>query len=225
MRLLVVEDDDDIRTLISFHMKSIGAEVAEARDGYEALSLLKEGNLDLALLDIMLPGLSGIEILKTIREEGPDKTLPVIVASALDAESDIITALEEGADDYITKPFSTKILAARVKSLLRRSSGRSEEERLSTAEGISLDRRKRKCFLHDREISLTQTEFDILFALIGADGRVMRRTEIIEEIKGNDYHITERSVDVQIASIRKKLGEAGKTISTVWGIGYRYAEE
>ena len=201
MRILIVEDDADIRTLIAFHIKSMGAEAIEAENGQKALSAIGSGGVDLAILDIMLPGISGIEILRRIRAEGPDRELPVIVASALNSENDIISALEEGADDYITKPFSPKILIARVKSLLRRSPSKAAGRVVSTPHGVSLDTGKRKCFVS------------------------RRRTEIIEEIKGDDYPVTERSIDVQIAALRKKLGSAGRNIATVWGIGYRYAEE
>ena len=127
MRILIVEDDADIRTLIAFHIKAMGAEAIEAENGQKALSAIGSGGVDLAILDIMLPGISGIEILRRIRAEGPDRELPVIVASALNSENDIISALEEGADDYITKPFSPKILIARVKSLLRRSPSKARE--------------------------------------------------------------------------------------------------
>ena len=225
MRILIVEDDADIRTLIAFHIKSMGAEAIEAENGQKALSAIGSGGVDLAILDIMLPGISGIEILRRIRAEGPDRELPVIVASALNSENDIISALEEGADDYITKPFSPKILIARVKSLLRRSPSKAAGRVVSTPHGVSLDTGKRKCFVSGEEVPLTATEFDILLSLISADGCVRRRTEIIEEIKGDDYPVTERSIDVQIAALRKKLGSAGSHIATVWGIGYRYAEE
>ena len=223
MRILIIEDDKDIRMLIAFHLKAMGADVLEADNGNDALSIIGKGGIDLAILDIMLPGLSGIDVLRSIRENGPEKELPVIVASALDSESDIISALEEGADDYITKPFSPKILTARVRSLLRRTSPKGHI--ISTAKGVTLDTGKRRCFVLDEEVQLTATEFDILSLLISADGCVRKRTEIIEEVKGDDYPVTERSIDVQIASLRKKLGKAGKYIATVWGIGYRYAEE
>ena len=225
MRILVVEDDKDICTLLSFHLKANGFETDMAYSGTDAKAKLAKGGYGLAILDILLPGLSGVEILKYIRTESPVPELPVIMASALDDEADIIAALELGADDYITKPFSPKILAARVRSVIRRSGNRTEKGAVRTENGIFLDPGTRKCTINDVPVVLTATEFDMLLALIQEGGRVLTRSEIIGKIKGDDYPVTERSIDVQIAAIRKKLGALGSAIRTVWGIGYRYAEE
>ena len=225
MRILVVEDDKDISTLIAFHLKANGFETDIAANGREAVEKISNGGYALALLDILLPELSGIEVLKYIRSESPSPNLPVIVASALSEEAEIIASLELGADDYITKPFSPKILVARIRSVIRRSENRSISGSVQTEKGLFLDPGTRKCRVQDEEIVLTATEFDMLLALIREGGRVLTRAEIIERIKGNDYPVTERSIDVQIASIRKKLGKMGCAIKTVWGIGYRYAEE
>ena len=223
MTILIVEDDNDIRALMAFHLRSRGYAIEEARDGEEAIEKLSQSIPDLVLLDLMLPRMHGLEVLARIRNGNATKRIPVIVASALTGENDIISALEDGADDYITKPFSPKILSARVHSLLRRSG--KDSDTVSTAGGLVLDKGSRECLLKDEKILLTATEFDILLALVEAEGHVLRRGEIIEEIKGEGYHVTERSIDVQIASLRKKLGDMGSCISTVWGIGYRYAEE
>ena len=225
MKILVVEDDKDISMLISFHLKANGFETETASNGKEAVEKLAEGGYSLALLDILLPELSGIEVLKYIRMESSAPDLPVIMASALTDESEIIASLELGADDYITKPFSPKILVARVRSVIRRSEHRGRSGTVKTEMGIMLDPGTRKCTVQDEPVVLTATEFDMLLALIREGGRVLTRTEIIERIKGDDYPVTERSIDVQIASIRKKLGKMGYAIKTVWGIGYRYAEE
>ncbi len=223
MTILIVEDDNDIRALMAFHLRSRGYAIEEARDGEEAIEKLSRFIPDLVILDLMLPRMHGLEVLARIRNGNATKRIPVIVASALTGENDIISALEDGADDYITKPFSPKILCARVHSLLRRSG--KDSDTVSTAGGLVLDKGSRECMLKDEKILLTATEFDILLALVKAEGRVLRRGEIIEEIKGEGYHVTERSIDVQIASLRKKLGDMGSSIATVWGIGYRYAEE
>ena len=225
MRILVVEDDKDISTLISFHLRSNGFETDTAMNGREAEEKLSRGGYSLALLDILLPEISGIEVLKYIRSESPSPDMPVIMASALNDETDIIAALELGADDYITKPFSPKILVARIRSVIRRAEHRAVAGAISTEKGISMDPGTRKCTVTGEPVILTATEFDMLMALIREGGRVLSRTEIIERIKGNDYPVTERSIDVQIASLRKKLGAMGYAIRTVWGIGYRYAEE
>ena len=223
MTILIVEDDNDIRALMAFHLRSRVYAIEEARDGEEAIEKLSQSIPDLVLLDLMLPRMHGLEVLARIRNGNATKRIPVIVASALTGENDIISALEDGADDYITKPFSPKILSVRVHSLLRRSG--KDSDTVSTAGGLVLDKGSRECLLKDEKILLTATEFDILLALVEAEGHVLRRGEIIEEIKGEGYHVTERSIDVQIASLRKKLGDMGSCIATVWGIGYRYAEE
>lgn len=225
MRILVVEDDRDISMLISFHLKANGFDVDTAANGNEAVEKLSGGGYSLAILDILLPGMSGIDVLKHIRTEGPEKDLPVIMASALTDEAEIISSLELGADDYITKPFSPKILVARARSVIRRAEHREVQGALRTENGIYLDPETRRCTVDDSPVTLTATEFDMLRALISAGGRVLARSEIIERIKGDDYPVTERSIDVQIAAIRRKLGAKGNSIRTVWGVGYRYAEE
>ena len=222
MKILIVEDDEDIRTLIHYHLSASGFEIEEAADGQEAVSKLSPA-LSLVVLDLLLPRLSGIDVLRIIRNDYPE--IPVIVTSALTEENDILTALEIGADDYVTKPFSPKILVARVRSVLRRTEKNNDAARISTEGGLMLDKSTRECFVSGTAVTLTATEFDILLSLLEASGRVMKRTELIEKIKGSDYPVTERSIDVQIASIRKKLGKMGCAIKTVWGIGYRYAEE
>lgn len=225
MRILVVEDDTDISTLISFHLRSNGFESDSAYTGREAIEMIDKGGYALILLDILLPEISGLEVLEYIRKKAADSRIPVIVTSAMSEESDIIKALELGADDYVTKPFSPKILLARIRSAIRRADGTQEGGNTIKVNGIILDTDTRKAFLDENPVSFTATEFDILSQLMKSDGRVLSRGELIETIKGDDYPVTERSIDVQIASIRKKLGEKGQYIKTVWGIGYRYAEE
>lgn len=225
MRILVVEDDTDISTLISFHLRSNGFESDSAYTGREAIEMIDKGGYALILLDILLPEVSGLEVLEYIRKKAADSRIPVIVTSAMSEESDIIKALELGADDYVTKPFSPKILLARIRSAIRRADGTQEGGNTIKGNGIILDTDTRKAFLDENPVSFTATEFDILSQLMKSDGRVLSRGELIETIKGDDYPVTERSIDVQIASIRKKLGEKGQYIKTVWGIGYRYAEE
>lgn len=225
MRILVVEDDTDISTLISFHLRSNGFESDSAYTGREAIEMIDKGGYALILLDILLPEISGLEVLEYIRKKAADSRIPVIVTSAMSEENDIIKALELGADDYVTKPFSPKILLARIRSAIRRADGTQEGGNTIKGNGIILDTDTRKAFLDENPVSFTATEFDILSQLMKSDGRVLSRGELIETIKGDDYPVTERSIDVQIASIRKKLGEKGQYIKTVWGIGYRYAEE
>ena len=222
MKVLIVDDEDMIRNVLKEYVEFEGNEAFEAADGMEAVRMCRDNDYDVILMDVMMPRLDGFSAVKEIRKT---KDVPVIMLSARGEEYDKLFGFEIGVDDYVTKPFSPKILIARVKSLLRRSPSKAAGRIVSTPHGVSLDTGKRKCFVSGEEIPLTATEFDILLSLISADGCVRRRTEIIEEIKGDDYPVTERSIDVQIAALRKKLGSAGRNIATVWGIGYRYAEE
>lgn len=227
MKILIVEDDNDIRTLIQFHLNAQHYETEIAENGKTAIEKLRSNeDFSLVILDIMLPVVSGLEVLKYIRYQSSNRNIPVIITSALTEESDIITGLELGADDYLTKPFSPKILLARIRSVIRRAEGNSESGKtIKTANGITMDASTRLCHANEESIALTATEFDILLSLIRAEGKVLTRAQIMEASKGDDKAATERSIDVQIASIRKKLGNLGSSVSTVWGIGYRYADE
>jgi two-component system phosphate regulon response regulator PhoB len=224
--LLVVEDDDDIATLLAYHLGKLGYTVTRASDGEEAIRALEGGNFDLVLLDIMLPKIDGLEVLKTMRYR-MELSTPVIVESARGEESDIVTALEIGADDYITKPFSPNVLVAKVKSLLRRMQNNAKETTPTTVstQHLFLDARSHTCCVDKVDVQLTATEFSILWTLAGDSGRVFTRTQLISATKGDDYPVTERSIDVQIATIRHKIGNAGPSLKTVWGVGYKYLEE
>lgn len=223
MKILVVEDDQDISTLISFHLKSAGHSVFVASDGKKALEGLKKENFDLALLDILLPEVSGIEILKFIRKEKDEKMM-VIMLSALEDDSVVISALENGADDYITKPFSPRVLLAKINTIRRLKRDEKEKDIVSSPTGIKMDKKKRKCVLDGKDLKLKETEFDILFILLSYPEKVFSRKELIEKLRGDDYFVVERSVDVQMTGLRKKLGSLERNINTVWGIGYRWTE-
>lgn len=225
MRVLIVEDDSDIRMLLRFHLRNAGYTFLEAEDGNQALELIRKEDIDLVILDIMLPGINGIDILKYIRYESQKKKLPVIIASALTEDVDIVTALELGADDYITKPFSPRVLIAKIKSVLRRVDTSEKGPDTISSLGLTMNQLSRTCRIADENIPLKATEFEVLFTLIERPEKVFTRKELIESIKGQDYAVTERSVDVQITSIRKKLGPLGSHIQTVWGIGYKWTEE
>ena len=229
-QILVVEDEPDIQELICYHLIKEGFSTLQASNGNEALKIIEKHPPDLVLLDIMLPGLSGIEVLKKIRFTWNLTDLPVIIVSARTDESDIITGLELGADNYLPKPFNPKVLVANVKALLRRSEQTSKGKpsddgsQAIVAGNLEIDPLRHEAFWEGKPILLTATEFSLLSLLASTPGRVFTRNQIITGLRGNDYPVTERAIDVQIASLRKKMGEGGVAIKTVWGIGYSYQD-
>ncbi|HKM06221.1 MAG TPA: response regulator transcription factor, partial [Sphaerochaeta sp.] len=195
-------------------------------NGEAALEAVKTQSPDLVLLDLMLPLVNGIEVLKTIRFGWNLSTLPIIIVSARTDEVDIITALELGADNYLSKPFSPKVLVANVKALLRRASADVQKtETLISLGDLSLDLNRREAKYHQELMNLTATEFNLLVLLASNPGRVYTRNQLISGMRGEDYPVTERSIDVQIASVRKKLGDGGAVVKTVWGIGYSFQDK
>lgn len=221
-KILIVEDDDDIRELIAFNLEMSGFEIIRCDNGEEALKIIPEKKPDLILLDVELPGIDGFEVCRILRSKPQCRDTPVIMLTARTEDEDIIKGLETGADDYITKPFRPKILLARVKTALRRKTGNDNSETGSLQiHGISIDHKRHEVKLGDTNIHLSVTEFSILEYLAKNPGFVYSRNQIIDTVKGNGYAVTERSVDVQILGIRKKLGDYGRFIETVRGIGYR----
>ena len=226
--ILVVEDDPDIRELVSYNLGKEGYTVAAAESGERALELLPTANPDLILLDIMLPGADGLDVLRSLKGEPASSRIPVILATAKSEDTDIITGLELGADDYLTKPFSPKVLIARIRALLRRTAER-RLERASPADsveigGLKLDVARHEVTCDGVSVELSATEFALLDFLMHNPGWVFARNRIIDAIKGKDYPVTERSVDVQILGLRKKLGSLGDRIETVRGVGYRFRD-
>jgi two-component system phosphate regulon response regulator PhoB len=225
---MVVEDDQDIRELVSYNLGKEGYTVVSAESGEQALKLIESANPDLIVLDIMLPGMDGIEVLRSLKQGSRYAQIPVIMATAKSEDSDIITGLELGADDYIAKPFSPKVLIARIRSLLRRTQSRINEARaldeLVQIGPITLDAGRHEVSLKGQPVDLSATEFAILEFLMRNPGWVFSRNQIIDAVRGKDYPVTERSVDVQILGLRKKLGEAGNRIETVRGVGYRFQD-
>lgn len=228
--ILVVEDDTDIQQLVSYNLIKAGYNVTCADSGEEALELLARERVDAMLLDLMLPGKDGMEVCRTVRDREETRGLPIIMLTAKGEEDDIISGLECGADDYITKPFSPKVLIARVEAALRRKpqvaadQEADEESRTITLHSMKIHPGRHEVLLHGEKIHLTTTEFTILALLAGRPGWVFTRQQIIDQIRGYDYMITPRAVDVQIFGLRKKLGETDAYIETVRGIGYRIKE-
>ncbi len=228
VHILIVEDEADIQQLVSYNLIRAGFHVTCADTGEEALQYLRTENIDCMLLDLMLPGLSGIEVCTEVKKGRAKEHshIPIIMLTAKGEEEDVVAGLECGADDYITKPFSPKVLLARIKAVLRRSAARKEEKgdggpATIIVGGLVINKGRHQVLLDDQEIQLTATEFGILSLLAGKSGWVFTRQQIIDAVRGYDFLITPRAIDVQIFGLRKKLGEAGAMIETVRGIGYR----
>jgi len=224
--ILVVEDEVDILNLIAYNLEKEGYSVLKATTGEDGFKLARDRKPDLVLLDLMLPGVDGLDICKRLKAEGTTSGIPIIMVSARGEESDVVVGLELGADDYVSKPFSPRILLARVRSVLRRAaSGKQDlEERIIQSGSIRIDRARHEVRCDDEVVDLSATEFGILEYLAANPGWVFSRNQIIRAVKGEDYPVTERAVDVQILALRKKLGSAGDMIETVRGIGYRFKE-
>ena len=225
--IIVVEDDLDIRELISFNLANEGHQVFEANDGEVGIDKARNNNPDLILLDLMLPGIQGLDVCRIIKSNQETKEIPIIMVTALGQEEDIVKGLETGADDYITKPFSIKVLIARVNAVLKRSNEVGEDKSKDILiNGINIKTRSREVWVNKNLINdLTFSEFQILYLLAGHPGWVFTRYQIIDKIRGDNYPVTDRSVDFQIVGLRKKLGDAGKLIKTVRGVGYRFTPD
>lgn len=224
--ILIVEDEIDIQELIAYNLESEGFRTRVVESAEEALTLIKREIPDLLLLDIMLPGMNGIELCQLLKNDEPYRNLPIIMLTARGEEKDIITGLELGADDYITKPFSPAILVARVKAILRRQGSENTLNRTDslTHRDIALDPLRREVRVQKEKISLTYTEFEILHLFLRHPGWVFTRGQIVDRVRGDNYPVTERSVDFQLVGLRRKLGRAGDQIKTVRGVGYRLTE-
>ena len=225
-KILVVDDEEDILNLVEYNLKKEGYNVTCVETGEEALEAAKSILPDLILLDLMLPGVDGIDVCKILKQDTNTAHIPIIMLTAKGEESDIVTGLEMGADDYITKPFSPRILIARIKTGLRREKQKGVENNHQTVRlhDIMIDPGKHKVFLEGKELDLTYSEFKLLQIFVQRPGWVFSRFQIVEALRGDDYPVTERAVDVQIVGLRKKLGKYGKMIETVRGVGYRFSE-
>jgi len=225
-RILVVDDEEDIRELVGYNLSRDGYMVDSAVSGEEALKITKKIIPDLILLDLMLPGIDGLETARRFKNDSATGSVPIIILTAKGDEADIVTGLELGADDYVTKPFSPRILNARVKAVLRRKEkdGAQKDDFIKIFD-LELDPGRREIKVCGRVVELTFSQFQLLHFLIKRPGWVFTRTQIIDAIQGDDYAVTDRSVDVQIVSLRKKLETCGKYIETVRGVGYRFREK
>ena len=224
-RILVVEDEADILELLCYNLEKEGYAVDAVTSGEEALRAARADPPGLMLLDLMLPGMDGLEVCRALRKDPATETLPIVVLTAKGEESDIVTGLELGADDYMTKPFSPKVLIARIRKILRRESRTSGESgSVIHIHDLLVHPGRREVRAGGRQVDLTFTEFHILHFLARRPGWVYTRNQIVEGVRGDDYPVTERAVDVQIVALRKKLGEFGAYIETVRGVGYRFRD-
>ena len=224
-KILVVDDEEDILELLKFNLSREGYQVSCAASGEEALSQVRSKAPDLMVLDLMLPGIDGLEVAKSLKEDPETKNIPIVMLTAKGEEADIVTGLELGADDYITKPFSPRILVARVRAVLRRNTKEPPDETsVLRVHDLEIHPGRHEVLVNGKSISLTFTEFGVLSYLVRRPGWVFTRFQIVDAVRGDDYFVTDRSVDVQIVGLRKKLGPAGKYIETVRGVGYRFKE-
>ena len=225
--ILLVEDERDIQELLKFHLKRENLMVETAGTGEDALRYLKSHAPSLVLLDLMLPGMDGLEVCRRLKAQPETREIPIIMLTAKDSEADIVTGLEMGAADYVCKPFSPRVLVARIRSVLRRPVDPLADDASGPAIEIgplTVDPERHKVEIKGKEIHLTYTEFRILHLLAASAGRAFTRQQIVDQVRGESYAVTERIVDVQMVSLRKKLGPLGDWIETVRGVGYRFKE-
>jgi two-component system alkaline phosphatase synthesis response regulator PhoP len=224
-QVLVVDDEEDILELVSFNLTKEGYQVICTTTGEKALDVVRTNRPDLMVLDLMLPGINGLEVAKVLKNDPETRHIPIVMLTAKGEESDIVTGLELGADDYVMKPFSPRILAARVKAVLRRKAADlSDGSEVRKIRNLVIHPGRRQVLVDDKPVNLTFTEFGILSYLAQRPGWVFTRSQIVDQVNGSEYFVTDRSVDVQIVGLRRKLGSAGSYIETVRGVGYRFKE-
>jgi DNA-binding response OmpR family regulator len=223
-RILVADDDEDIRMLVVMRLQHSGHDVAQASDGASAVESCREDAPDLVVLDLMMPGMNGLEVCKQLRADARTRRVPIIMLTAKAAETDKIVGLEMGADDYIVKPFSVRELLARVRAVLRRSNPDAEDEDVIRRGHLTINVPEHEVTWGTHKITLTATEFRILEFLATRPNRVNSRDDIINGALDRDESIYDRTIDVHITALRKKLGAGAKHILTVRGFGYKWSE-
>ncbi|HBC87986.1 MAG TPA: DNA-binding response regulator [Lentisphaeria bacterium] len=224
--IFAVDDEEDILELIRMNLEKEGYKVTSIGTGEECLKKSREKIPDLILLDLMLPGIDGLDVCRTLKNDSKTRHIPIIMLTAKGEESDIVTGLELGADDYITKPFSMKVLLARIKSVIRKGTAPAAtgSAEVIKRRNMVIDPGRREVTVGGKAIELTFTEFEVLAFLARRPGWVFTRNQIVEGVKGGGYPVTERAVDVQIVGLRKKLGAAAELIDTIRGVGYKFMD-
>lgn len=223
--ILIVEDEEDIAELLEYNLERQGYQAEAVGTGEDGLQLARDAAPDLVLLDLMLPKLSGLEVCRSLKADAETASIPVIMLTAKGEEEDIIAGFDAGADDYVTKPFRPKVLLARVQAVLRRgAAAKIRDNEVLEMEGISLHPGRHEVHVEGQRVDLTRTEFLILQFLASRPGWVFTRGQIVRAVHGDDYPVTGRSVDVQVAALRRKLGAEGQQIKTVRGVGYKMGD-
>ena len=223
--ILIIEDDEDIQELVRYNLAREGYRVKAVVSAEEGLRAARAEVPDVILLDLMLPGVDGLELCRMLKADQKVRHIPVIMLTAKGEEADVVAGLELGADDYVTKPFSVKILIARMRTVLRRKAqGEPGDEAVLKAHDLVIHPGRHEVMLKNRKVDLTFTEFRLLHFLARRPGWVFTRQQIVDAVKGEDYPVTDRAVDVQVVGLRRKLGPAGDYIETVRGVGYRFRE-
>ena len=224
-KILIVDDEEDILELLKYNLSREGYKVSCAASGEETLRAVRSGIPDLIVLDLMLPGIDGLDVARQLKNDSKTRDVPIVMLTAKGEEADIVTGLELGADDYITKPFSPRVLLARVRAVLRRRIRESTNDTsVLQVRKLEIHPGRREVLVNGESVQLTFTEFGILNFLARRPGWVFTRSQIVDAVRGDDYFVTDRSVDVQIVGLRKKLGPAGTDIETVRGVGYRFRD-
>ncbi len=224
-KILVVDDEEDILELVRFNLAREGYTVICTGSGEEALELLRANPVDLIVLDLMLPGIDGYTVARQVNADSDTSHIPIVMLTAKSAEADVITGLEIGAEDYVVKPFSPKILVARIQTILRRNKNdQIAPSHLITHGKLRIDLRRHEVAVDGAPVKLTYTEFAVMSLLAAKPGWAFSRSQIVDKVRGYNYSVTDRSVDVQIVGLRRKLGECGHYIETVRGVGYRFKD-
>ena len=219
--IVVVDDEKDILELLKYNLEKEKFKVSCISSGHSAVELISNLKPDLIILDLMLRGINGLDICEILKKKKNTQNIPVLMLTAKGEESDIIKGLEIGADDYVVKPFSVRVLLARISSLLRRNDKKNTPDSIFFDE-LSINKNKREVRINNKIVDLTYSEFEILFILASHPNWVYTRNQLIDEIRGGDYPVTDRSIDFQFVGLRKKLGNSSRFIKTVRGVGYRF---
>lgn len=224
-KILIVDDDKDIQYLVRYNFEKEGFKILASGRGEDALDKIRAEQPDLVILDLMLPGMDGLEVCRMLKGDSRTKAIPIVMLTAKGEETDIVVGLGVGADDYVSKPFSPKVLVARAKALLRRGEDRDFESPRIQVGSLTIDREKGEVRLGTKPVHLTVTEFNMLSCLARRPGKVFSRDELLSQAWTDETVVVDRTVDVHMVSLRKKLGKYADWIETVRGFGYRLSEE